>query len=57
MEVELLEPEIIMATDQTGQSTQMACDIMSVKIIQVQGRPCSRLLTVCLGSNNNIGLC
>ena len=31
MEAELLEPEVIMATDETSQSTTMACDIMLVK--------------------------
>ena len=42
MEAEILEPQIIMATDETGQSTPMACGIMLVK--SIQGPPCSRLL-------------
>ena len=44
MEAEILEPQVIMATDETGQSTPMACGIMLVK--SIQGRPCSRLLKV-----------
>ena len=44
MEAERLESQTIMATDETGQSTPMACGIMLVK--SIQGQPCSRLLKV-----------
>jgi len=37
MDAEILEPQIIMATDETGQTTPMACGIMLVK--SIQGRP------------------
>ena len=36
-----MQPQTIMATYQTGQSTPMACGIMLVK--SIQGRACSRL--------------
>ena len=51
MEAEILEPQIIMATDETGQSTPMACGIMLVK--SIQGRPCSRLLKVLYASGGS----
>ena len=51
MEVEILEPQIIMATDETGQTTPMACGIMLVK--SIQGRPCSRLLKVLYDSGGS----
>ena len=34
MEAEIIEPQIIKVTDETGQSTPMACDIMLDKSIQ-----------------------
>ena len=51
MEAEILEPQIIMATDETGQTTPMACGIMLVK--SIQGRPCSRLLKVLYDSGGS----
>lgn len=51
MKAEMLEPQIIMATDETGQSTPMACGIMLVK--SIQGRPCSRLLKVLYDSGGS----
>ena len=44
MKAELLEPEIVMAVDETGHSTPMACGIMLVK--SMQGKACSRMLKV-----------
>ena len=51
MKAELLEPEVIMATDETDQSTPMICGIMLVK--SIQGRPCSRLLKVLYDSGGS----
>ena len=51
MEAEWLQPQTIMTTDETGQSTPMACDIMLVK--SIQGRACSRLLKVLYDSGGS----
>ena len=51
MEAEMLEPQIIMATDETSQTTPMACGIMLVKT--TQERPCSRLLKVLYDSGGS----
>ena len=51
MEAERLKPQIIMAADETGQSTPMPCGIMLVKIIQ--GQPCSHLLKVLYDSGGS----
>ena len=51
MKAELLEPEIVMAVDETGQSTPMACGIMLVK--SIQGKACSRLLKVLYDSGGS----
>ena len=51
MEAEILKPQSIVATDETGQSTSMACGIMLVK--SIQGRPCSRLLKVLYDSGGS----
>ena len=52
MKAEMLEPQIIMATDDTGQSTPMACGIMLFK--SIQWRPCSRLLMQLPAFDKNI---
>ena len=46
LEVEMLETEILMTVDETGQATPIDCGIMVVK--NIQGRPCSCLLKVLL---------
>ena len=51
MEAELLEPEIIMVTDETGQSIPMASGIMPVK--SIRGQCCSRLLKVLYDSGGS----
>ena len=51
IEAEILESQIIMATDETGQSTPMACGIMLVK--SIQGRSCSHLLKVLYDSGGS----
>ena len=49
------EPEIIMAVDQGGKSTPMACAMMVVK--DLQGKPCSRLLKVLFDSGGSKSMC
>ena len=51
METEILEPQTIMTTDETGHSTPISCGIMLVK--SIQGRPCSRLLKVLYDSGGS----